>query len=60
MPAAQWVVELDPAGQARQVTEAEATSTTWAERAKLLLWSMGEKKPTGQSLLANADSIARA
>ena len=42
------MVELDPAGQARQVNaEAEAE----AEGALLLLLSMGEKNPTGQPLL---------
>ena len=41
------MVELDPAGQARQVNaEAEAEGALL-----LLLLSMGEKNPTGQPLL---------
>ena len=43
------MVELDPAGQARQV-EAEA------EGALLLSMSMGEKNATGQPLLLGAGS----
>ena len=41
------MVELDPAGQARQVDASEV----------LLPLPMGEKNPTGQPLLATADSV---
>ena len=47
------MVELDPAGQARQVNAAEAEG---ALLLLLLLLSMGEKKPTGQPMLGTGDS----
>ena len=56
------MVELDPAGQARQVNAAGAEEATAgaadneAEGALLLLLSMGEKNPTGQPMLPTADS----
>ena len=48
------MVELDPAGQARQVNAAEADNEAVAAGALLL--SMGEKNPTGHPLLAAFES----
>jgi len=62
------MVELDPAGQARQVNAEAEDATAGVEAADneaegallllllLLLLSMGEKNPTGQPLLPTADS----